>query len=92
MLYGRVWPHFPPFFGLIENSHYIKDALGCKRTHLNEELGQPLIFQEGCHENHEVNCDPPPRFDELEIEELQVFDLEQWWVAEGIEELLRQEE
>ena len=31
------------------------------------ELGEPLIFKEGCHENHEVNCDLPPRFNELEI-------------------------
>ena len=59
---------------------------------MNEELGQPLIFKEGCHENHEVNCDPPPRFDELEIKELQVSDLEQCGVVEGIEELLSQEE
>ena len=39
-----------------------------------------------------MNCDPPPKFDELEIEELQVFDLEQCGVVEGIEELLSQEE
>ena len=32
--------------------------------------GEPLIFKEGCHENHEVNYDLPPIFDELEIEEL----------------------
>jgi len=54
--------------------------------------GEPLIFKEGCHENHEVNCDPPPRFDELEIEELQVSDLELCGVVKGIEELLSQEE
>ena len=51
-----------------------------------------MIFKEGCHENHGVNCDPPPRFDELEIEALQVSDLEQCGVAEGIEELVSQEE
>ena len=38
------------------------------------ELGEPLIFKKGCHENHEVNCDLPPRFGELQIEELRVYD------------------
>ena len=38
------------------------------------ELGEPLIFKVGCHENLEVNCGLPPRFDELEIEELRVCD------------------
>jgi len=51
-----------------------------------------LTFKEGFHENHEVNCDLRPRFDELEIEELQVSDLKQRAVVEGIEELLGQEE
>ena len=32
------------------------------------KLREPLIFKEGCHENYEVNCDLPPRFNELEIE------------------------
>ena len=52
------------------------------------ELGQPLIFKEECHESHEVNCDLPPKFDELEIEELQMSDLEQCGVVDKIEELL----
>ena len=39
-----------------------------------------------------ANCDLPPRFDELEIEELQVSGLEQFGVVEGIEEVLSQEE
>ena len=51
-----------------------------------------MIFKEGCHEKPEANCDQPPRFDELGIEELQVPDLEQYAVVEGIEELLSQEE
>ena len=51
------------------------------------EPREPLIFKGGCHENHEVKCDPPPRFDELEIEELQVSNLDQCGVIEGIEEL-----
>ena len=51
-----------------------------------------MIFKEGCHENDEVNCDLPLRFDKLEMEELQVSDLEQCRVADGIEELLSQEE
>ena len=56
------------------------------------ELGEPLIFNEESHESHNVNCDLPPKFDELEIEELQLSDLEQCWVVEGIKELLSQEE
>ena len=48
---------------------------------------EPLIFKEDCHESHE-NCDLPPKFDELEIEELQLSDLEQGGVVEEIEELL----
>ena len=52
------------------------------------KLGEPLIFKEGCHENHEVNCDLPARFDELEIGELRVSVLEQCGVVEEIEELL----
>ena len=59
---------------------------------MSEELGRPLIFKRGCHEKHEANCDLPLRFDELEIEELQVPDLEQCGVVEGTEELLSQEE
>ena len=56
------------------------------------ELGERLIFKEDCHEIHKVNYDLPPTFDELEMEELQVSDLEQCGVVEGIEELLSQEE
>ena len=56
------------------------------------KLREPLIFKEGCHENHEVNCDLPPRLDEPEIGELQVSDLEQCGVVEEIEELLSQDE
>ena len=92
MVYGRVWPLFSPFFGLVKNSHYIKDPLGCNRTHLSEQLGRPLIFKEGCHEKHKANCELPPRFEELQIEELQVSDLEQCGLVEGIEELLSSEE
>ena len=51
-----------------------------------------MIFKEGCHEKHEANCDLPPRFDELEIEEVQVPDLEQCAVVGGTEELLCHEE
>jgi len=50
-----------------------------------------LIVKERCDENHEVNCDLPPRFDELEIEECQVSELEECGVIGGIEELLSQE-
>ena len=39
-----------------------------------------------------MNCDLPPRFDELEIEELQLLHLEQCGVVAGIEEPLSQEE
>ena len=56
------------------------------------ELGEPLIFKEGCHENHVVNCDLTPRFDELEIKGLGVSDLEECGVVEGIKELLSKEE
>ena len=56
------------------------------------KLGEHLIFKEECHESHEVNCDLSLKFDELEIEELQVSHLEQCGVVEGIEELLCQEE
>ena len=56
------------------------------------ELGEPLFFKEESHERLEVNCDLPPKFDELENEELQVSDFEQCGVFEGIEELLSQEE
>ena len=54
------------------------------------KLGEHLIFKEECHESHEVNCDLSLKFDELEIEELQVSHLEQCGVVEGIEELLCQ--
>ena len=40
------------------------------------ELGEPLILKEESNESHEVNCDLPPKFDELEIEELQMSDLD----------------
>ena len=39
-----------------------------------------------------MNCDVRLKFDQLEIEELEVSDFEQCGVIEGIEELLSQEE
>ena len=48
------------------------------------ELRERLSFKEECHESHEENCNLPPKFYELEIEELQVSDLEQCGVVEGI--------
>ena len=56
------------------------------------ELGRHLIFKEECHESHEVDCDLPPKFDELKIEELEVSDLEQCGVVDGTVELWSQEE
>jgi len=50
-----------------------------------QEVGQPLFFIGACHENHEVNCNLPPWFDELEVKELQVFDLEPCGVVEEFE-------
>ena len=56
------------------------------------ELGEPLIFKQECHESHEVNCDLPPKFDELEIEGHQMSDLQQCGVVDEIMEFLCQEE
>ena len=56
------------------------------------EAWHPLFFIRACHKNHEVNWNLPPRFDKLEVEELQVFDLEPCGVVQEFEPLLIQKE
>jgi len=56
------------------------------------KVGQHFFFIGACHENHEVNWNLPPRFDELEVEELQVLDLEPCGVVEEFEPPLIQKE
>jgi len=50
-----------------------------------------LVFNKGCHEDHKVYWDQPLRFDELEVEEIEVSDLKSCWVPEGFEQRLIQE-
>jgi len=43
-----------------------------------------LVFNEGFHEDNEVNWNLPPRFDEHEVEELHLSDLEPCGVVNGL--------